>query len=222
MLAQLFEASDVRKRRRSPTEGNFSGTKGKTKESEGRYWRWLPHPVSHPVSHSDRGDCDRSRAPTWGSGTHARLRRPRPRGLTRAGRQCRTEGIWRKGRVCRHGTSAVRMGRRAASPRYCDGFKITKCAWPCTDFADHPSQLWRVHQDPLPQPDWVLARRRVIGKRIRGARLDAQMSMQRLGELAGVDRRTVSSIEYGRTDASLSTLLRIAHAVRVPLRDLIG
>jgi len=33
---------------------------------------------------------------------------------------------------------------------------------------------------------------------------------------------TIYRIEYGLTDASISTLLRIAHAVRVPLRDLIG
>jgi transcriptional regulator with XRE-family HTH domain len=78
-----------------------------------------------------------------------------------------------------------------------------------------------VRQDPLPQPDWVQARRRAIGRRIRGARLDAQLSQEELGELVGVDRRTVSGIEYGRTDPSLSVLLRLAYELRVPLDELL-
>jgi transcriptional regulator with XRE-family HTH domain len=44
--------------------------------------------------------------------------------------------------------------------------------------------------------------------------------MESLGEQVGVDRRTVSAIEYGRSDPSLSVLLRIATALRVPLAEL--
>ncbi|WTW93600.1 helix-turn-helix domain-containing protein [Streptomycetaceae bacterium NBC_01309] len=79
-----------------------------------------------------------------------------------------------------------------------------------------------MRQDRLPQPDWVIARRVAIGRRVRAARLDERMSMQRLGEHAGVDRRTISSIEIGSTDPSLSVLLRIADALHVQPRDLIG
>lgn len=75
---------------------------------------------------------------------------------------------------------------------------------------------------PDPQPDWVLDRRRAIGQRVRNARKDAELTQEKLAELVSVGWRTIHRIEYGTTDASLSTLLRIAHEVRVPLRDLIG
>lgn len=40
--------------------------------------------------------------------------------------------------------------------------------------------------------------------------------------MVGVGWRHIHRIEYGTTDASISTLLRIAHAVRVSIHDLIG
>lgn len=70
-------------------------------------------------------------------------------------------------------------------------------------------------------PGWVPARRQVIGERIRAARRAARLSQMRLGELAGVDHRTIHRIEYGTSDPSLSTLLLIADAIGVPLADLV-
>lgn len=74
---------------------------------------------------------------------------------------------------------------------------------------------------PTDQPDWVQSRRRAIGARIRNARLDAQMSQLTLGELCGVDHKTIHRIEYGESDPSLGLLLRIAQHVETPLADLV-
>jgi len=73
-----------------------------------------------------------------------------------------------------------------------------------------------------PRPDWIQDWARRLGSRIRNARLDAQLTQEELAHHVGVTKMTIYRIEYGLTDASISTLLRIAHAVRVPLRDLIG
>jgi transcriptional regulator with XRE-family HTH domain len=72
-----------------------------------------------------------------------------------------------------------------------------------------------------PPPDWVLARRRAIGARVRDARTDAGLTQEALGEQAGVDHKTVHRIEYAASDPSLTVLLRIARAVGVPLAHLV-
>jgi transcriptional regulator with XRE-family HTH domain len=72
-----------------------------------------------------------------------------------------------------------------------------------------------------PPPDWVLARRRAIGERIRTARRAAGLSQVRLAERVGVDHRTIHRIEYGTSDPRLGLLLQIAHAVGVPLDELV-
>jgi transcriptional regulator with XRE-family HTH domain len=70
-------------------------------------------------------------------------------------------------------------------------------------------------------PDWVLTSRQVIGGRVRAARLHANLTQLGLGEAVGVDHKTVHRIEYGTTDPQLSVLLLIAHALDVPLADLV-
>jgi DNA-binding XRE family transcriptional regulator len=72
------------------------------------------------------------------------------------------------------------------------------------------------------RPDWVLEWARALGVRIRNARLDADLTQEELAHLAETTSQTIYRIEYGLTDPSMSVLLRIAKAVRVPLRDLIG
>lgn len=101
-------------------------------------------------------------------------------------------------------------------------FKIKLCRSARTDLSRRGHDRVRVRQDPEAETDWVIRRQRLIGKRIRDARLHADLTQERLGERVGVDRRTILGIEYGRSDPSLTLLLRIADAVRVPLRDLIG
>lgn len=74
--------------------------------------------------------------------------------------------------------------------------------------------------DPL--PDWVTPRRQLIGKRIRDARTDARLTQMRLGELVGLDHKTIHRIEYGTSDPSLTDLLLIARALKVQLADLVA
>lgn len=73
--------------------------------------------------------------------------------------------------------------------------------------------------DPL--PDWVPARRREIGARIRAARLAADLTQERLGERIGRDYRTVLRWEYGQRVPDLNDLLLLADALGVPLPQLV-
>ncbi|WP_255951527.1 helix-turn-helix domain-containing protein [Streptomyces odontomachi] len=74
--------------------------------------------------------------------------------------------------------------------------------------------------DPL--PDWVLARRRAIGDRIRAARLHANLSQVALGERIGRDHKTIHRYEYGTSVATVDDLILIADACGVPLAQLVG
>ena len=70
--------------------------------------------------------------------------------------------------------------------------------------------------DPL--PDWVLLQRRLIGTRLRSLRMARGWSQEQLGERAGLDRRTISSIELGSRSPLLDHLFLIADALGVPAR----
>ncbi|MEU9003978.1 helix-turn-helix transcriptional regulator [Streptomyces sp. NPDC048551] len=72
-----------------------------------------------------------------------------------------------------------------------------------------------------PPPEWVLARRRAIGARLRDARTAAGLSQEGLALRAGIDLKTVHRIEYAISDPTLSVLLLVAAAVRVPLSELV-
>lgn len=58
-----------------------------------------------------------------------------------------------------------------------------------------------------------------IGKTIRRIREDAGVSLTALAELAVMSKGSISKIENGSTSAPVSTLLRLADALRVPLSD---
>lgn len=73
--------------------------------------------------------------------------------------------------------------------------------------------------DPL--PDWVPARRRQIGDRVRAVRTERKLSQEKLAEHAGLDRKTVNRIEQGIHSALLDHLLLISDALDVPLSDLV-
>ncbi|MFD6113576.1 helix-turn-helix transcriptional regulator [Streptomyces yangpuensis] len=72
---------------------------------------------------------------------------------------------------------------------------------------------------PAPPP-WILQARRELGNRIRDARMEADLTQEKLAEIAGVDRTTIQNAEGGKVDPKFSLLLRLARALRVPLRDL--
>jgi len=72
-----------------------------------------------------------------------------------------------------------------------------------------------------PPPDWVLVRRRAIGDNLRAARLERNLSQERLAELAGLDRQAINRIELGHQAALIDNLIRIADALNIPLADLV-
>ncbi|MFD8251889.1 helix-turn-helix domain-containing protein [Streptomyces werraensis] len=71
-------------------------------------------------------------------------------------------------------------------------------------------------------PDWVPARRREFGERLRAARLAADLTQMQLGERVGRDHRTIHRWEYGQRVPNLDDLFLLSDALRVPLRDLVG
>ncbi len=73
--------------------------------------------------------------------------------------------------------------------------------------------------DPL--PDWVPTRRQAIGDNIRAERTRQKLTQERLGEAAGLDRKTINRIELGIHATSIDYLLLIAHVLGVPLADLV-
>lgn len=70
-------------------------------------------------------------------------------------------------------------------------------------------------------PDWVLARRREIGARLRAAREAANLTQLQVGERIGRDNRTIHRWEYAYRIPDLSDLLLLADALDVPLADLV-
>ncbi|WP_327655684.1 helix-turn-helix domain-containing protein [Streptomyces sp. NBC_00483] len=72
-----------------------------------------------------------------------------------------------------------------------------------------------------PRPDWVVARRVTLGHRIADLRRGAGLSQEQLGNLAGMDRRSIQRYENARRDPGYSDLLLIAQALRVHVTDLL-
>lgn len=72
-----------------------------------------------------------------------------------------------------------------------------------------------------PPPDWVIARRRLVGDRIRNARRDQKLTQEMLAELAGLDRQSINRIEQAHASPLLDNLFRIADALDIPLSDLV-
>lgn len=66
-----------------------------------------------------------------------------------------------------------------------------------------------------PFPPWVLQRRRRLGYRIRALREERELSQEKLGELAGLDRKTVNRIERAVRPADVDQLVVLAEALRV-------
>lgn len=73
----------------------------------------------------------------------------------------------------------------------------------------------------LPDDDaWITDRRRAIGDRVRAERLRQNLTQEKLYLAARVDRFTLQRVEAGE-DVRLSTLLKIARALGVPLAELV-
>jgi transcriptional regulator with XRE-family HTH domain len=70
-------------------------------------------------------------------------------------------------------------------------------------------------------PDWVITRRRQIGDNVRAVRIRRQLTQETLGELTGLDRKTINRVEQGTHGTNVDYLLIIAAALDVPLSELV-
>jgi DNA-binding XRE family transcriptional regulator len=61
----------------------------------------------------------------------------------------------------------------------------------------------------------------VVGERIRGRRKELGLTQEDLAGLAEIDRKHVSSIETGKAEPGIWTLIRIAGALRMPVSALV-
>lgn len=68
----------------------------------------------------------------------------------------------------------------------------------------------------------MLARRVALGHRIAQLRQKAELSQEALGNLAGLERRSIQRYEAGTRDPQFSDLLLIAHALHVHVTDLLN
>lgn len=73
-----------------------------------------------------------------------------------------------------------------------------------------------------PDPDWIIQRRRAIGRRVREQREYANLTQERLAHQSDVTRLTIQRIESGDTDPRIGWMLRIARTLNVPLGRLLG
>jgi len=70
--------------------------------------------------------------------------------------------------------------------------------------------------------DDAAAFRRVLGKRLRIARLTQELTQAELGEAAGLSRNFVSLLEHGAHGVDVVRLYRIAAVLGVPLSELVN
>lgn len=73
--------------------------------------------------------------------------------------------------------------------------------------------------DPL--PEWALTQQRNFGARLRHLREEAGPSQLQLGERVGRDHKTIHRWETGTTWPDLMDLILLAHALNIPLADLV-
>jgi transcriptional regulator with XRE-family HTH domain len=64
--------------------------------------------------------------------------------------------------------------------------------------------------------------RKVLGETIRTQREAADLSQEKLAELADLSRNYIGELERGETNVSIEALVRVAKALRVRVRDLVA
>jgi transcriptional regulator with XRE-family HTH domain len=75
-----------------------------------------------------------------------------------------------------------------------------------------------VHSD---DDQWIRAHRWEVGTRIRRRREELGYSQIHLGELAGIDNKTISRAENGVHAISVDQVAKLAHALNVPSASLL-
>ena len=61
----------------------------------------------------------------------------------------------------------------------------------------------------------------IVGTRVRVAREAAELSQEQLAAAVGLTRTSITNLEMGRQQTPLHTLYAIAHALNLPLKDLL-
>ena len=62
----------------------------------------------------------------------------------------------------------------------------------------------------------------LLGRRVNAVRTRLRMTQQRLAEASGLDRTYISAVEHGRQNLTVGALLKIAHALDMPMDDLLA
>jgi len=63
---------------------------------------------------------------------------------------------------------------------------------------------------------------RVVGEKIRVCRLKEGLTQEKLAEKADLHHNFIGEVERGNMDVSLGSLIKIAKALRIKVRDLVG
>lgn len=62
----------------------------------------------------------------------------------------------------------------------------------------------------------------VMGRQINEARVSRKMTQQALADASGLDRTYISLVEHGKQNLTMGAVLKIAHALDVPVGDLVA
>lgn len=62
----------------------------------------------------------------------------------------------------------------------------------------------------------------IVGQKIKGKRLEKKMKQQQLAAAIDIEKTNLSRIEAGRTNPTLWTLLKISHALEMPVSELLN
>ena len=62
---------------------------------------------------------------------------------------------------------------------------------------------------------------RDIGLKIRGIRVEKNMSIQQLADAIDIEYNNLIRIEKGRTNFTVGTLLKICHSLEIKLKDIV-
>lgn len=76
-------------------------------------------------------------------------------------------------------------------------------------------------QRDLEDDDWLRSERQRIGRSIKAARMDADLTQDKVYLAIPLSRNFYQQIEGGRANPSLSVLLAIARVIGVPISDLL-
>lgn len=74
----------------------------------------------------------------------------------------------------------------------------------------------------LPDDDWLLRERQRVGKCIRDARVDHNLTQEAVFLAVPLNRAYYQQIEAGQANPSLNTLLRVARVIGVTISDLLA